>query len=291
VAFPPPDPKQQTAGPDSASIADFRPSNPATPRGMPGGSPKGATTGATTAATASPSGLVAPDASLNRAKIEGTFEIAGRHVPLPAGSFEVLSTMQARIGRSDAQHVLLGQIEDKQISVLIWLYATPADAKLGTGFRADDYCKRSDVQFKNALANEEFGRQDCMVVNHIWPDGFRANDAANILRSATTELDTRGVALPNALILAYYNFADMNGSMRVRYYFNPERQGIESRRTATWQDSDWHMRYVARDPKKIAYLDEMRQWASAWRPYMRKTFGGDPPELPPSDLAGRLTMR
>ena len=230
---------------------------------------------------------IAPNPNIGTTQ-RGEYDLLGRRIPLPAGDFEVIAYLKVQVATTEGVSAALAQFRGNRLSALVVVFATPADRKLGVGFRATRDCLRTDV-YVEVTANEEFGPQDCMIVNHIWPDGFRAPDASNILKAVTTALDTRGVPLPPALIISVFNLADRDGYQRIWIYFNPEVQGIESRRTAAWNESDWHSNYIARDPNKLAYLDSVRQWAHNWRPYMRQSFDGTLKTLPPVQLAGTFT--
>ena len=270
--------------------------------GQPGGAAPPAPVSPAPIPMATPSGLTQPDAGLLKqpglppvpvnpnigSKHRGVYDVFGRRVPLPMGEFEVTGYFTGQIGATEGVNVVLTRVEKQRLAALVFLLTTPASAKLKVGVRASADCARDDLFFKDVLSNDDFGSQDCVVVNHAWPQGFRAPQAANALRALATTLDTRGISLPPALVLVSFDLADRDGYLRVIYYFNPEMEGIQSRETVNWAESDWHKRYIARDPAKLAYMESARQWAEKWRPYLRQAFAGTLKDAPPEQLASTL---
>lgn len=250
---------------------------------------------------AGPGGLTRPDPSLLKQSIvpplpvnpnigtiyRGTYDADGRIVPLPAGEFESVAYISGQIGQTTNMGAALLQVRGNRLAAVVFVFATPAGSKIGTGFRLIVDCTRNDLHYKEVDSNVDFGPQDCVTVNHIWPDGWRLPITANIFKSVLVALDTRGIPLPPALIAVNIYEADRDGYLRVWYYFNPEDQGIESHRTATWADSDWHVNYLARDQRRLAYMEQARQWAHGWRPLLRAAFIGNR-MTPPPGLAEML---
>jgi hypothetical protein len=249
------------------------------------------------AAKSAPKGITAPNPTLQPAQNagaatkqmhQGYYDVGGRKVPLPDGKFEMLSTIRVRVGNADGYQVALARIEDNRLLALVFIFTTPADVKIGTGFRVDPDCERTDLAFKDVPVNEDFGQQDCTTVNHVWPDAWRAPTVTGIYKAVATALDTKSVAIPSAMINAQLGRSNVDGFLRIRYYFNPEARGIQSRRVAHWRDSDWFEKYIGRDPKKLEYMDDARQWALEWRKYTRQSFDQTLTAAPPVALAAKL---
>lgn len=254
-------------------------------------------------AVAPSAGLVAPNPALNSGvvtvvspqtadittptdpKAAGSVRVAGRVFPLPSGRFILVASNQSQMGATNAQNVALAQIRDGKLVAGVVIVATPRDVKTGAGARAFASCNRNDFHYLNTIANEEFGRQECHYATHIWPQAWSAPDAGSLYRSFAVDLQTRQVAVPNALVMVGYHFANTETLVRVFYYFNPEMRGIQSAKTASWNESDWHKTYLARDARRIDYMGEIEKWTRDWLPFVRPAFLGEQPTQAPSRLA------
>lgn len=213
------------------------------------------------------------------------YDLLGRRVPLPPGEFEAISSIDFTLGQVKAAAVALGQIKNKKLQAMAFVIASAKEDKMGVGTRADVMCARTDVFDKTVVSNEDFGPEDCLVISHTDPQDFRNPRASVPLRLFAAALDKRGIPLPPALATAYFSIADRDGFLKVVYSFNPETRRIESHPAASWAESDWHKNFIARDPKKVAYMKSLRTWASAWWPYVRQGFSGDLQIAPPATLS------
>src|SRR5262249_18169329 len=109
------------------------------------------------AAPATAGGLTRPDAALQRQAglppvptnpnvgtvHRGEYAIFGRHVPLPAGEFEVAAYLTGQTGLWDTVAASLVQISNNRVTAMITIYTTQAGAKIGTGFRTLADCSRT----------------------------------------------------------------------------------------------------------------------------------------------------
>jgi hypothetical protein len=235
-----------------------------------------------------PTGVEALRTSMTGA---GEARIAGRTIPLPSGKFEPVSFSRSSYGSTSMYNVALASIDGNRLAAAVLVFSTPSDVNVGAGSRMFADCMRSDLHFLNNVANEEFGRQECQFVNHIWVDGWRAETTSPFFKAIATALEVRQVPLPPAMILSGFHFADRRGSMRVAYYFNPEIRGVQSSRTLNWDQSDWNKRYLARDGRKIDYIGELEAWTRDWTRFVKPAFEGGPALAPPAALANKFTVR
>lgn len=219
----------------------------------------------------------------------GIYELLGRRVPLPAGEFEVMGYIPGRSGAQNNVDVSLGLIENNRLSAIVTILATPLNSQLNTGLRADPTCDRDNLLYREFNTNQDFGTQDCWLVDHIWPNNLSAGSGSMAVL-VTTGMEPRGIPMPPVLIRSDFYFGDTRGIMRVLYYWNPEVRGISSSSSIGWEDSDWHFNYIKRDLRKVAFVDEVVRWGQQMYPYIRHGFAGDSvAEVnPPPALAGAL---
>ncbi len=221
----------------------------------------------------------------------GEVVVGGRRIPLPSGNFEPMGYAFSRYGTTTWSRVALTLIENNRLVAIVLVLSTPFAKPTDAGLRRFSDCDRSDMHYKNFVANDEFGKQECNYVNHIWPTAWRSDDTSDALKMMVVTLDARGVPIPNAMIASTFHYADAKSFLRVVYYFNPEVQGIDSAKTNSWAESDWSKKYLARDVKKVNYLGEMEQWSRAWLPFMRPSFEGGAGATPAPRLATKFVKR
>jgi hypothetical protein len=221
----------------------------------------------------------------------GELTAAGRSIPLPTGPFERIAAGRDTLGGTRQYSAAFVQFSGKTLAALVVVNVTPRTEKIGTGLRSHAPCARRDFHFVEVTANEDFGRQECRYINHIWPNPWEGSDSSALFRSIATGLKARDSQVPNALLQSTFHFADKDGLLRVFYYFNPEIKGIASARTASWQESDWHKDYLARDARRIDYLGDLQKWSNDWAPYIRSAFTGSGPSVPPPRLARQFVTR
>ncbi len=203
-----------------------------------------------------------------------SFVAGGRTIPLPHGEFAEFIRAGETVGSGQAENVVVARIVDGQVRVMVVALTSRIENRVGTGFRRYGECENRNVHERYVEVNEDFGRQDCVVINHTWPNSLRAAGSTGIFRAAAGALDARGARMPPAFVQALFRAADRDGYLTVRYFFDPEMRGIRSRPTASWADSDWHMTYIAQDPLKVAYVDEVRAWALQWRALIQRSYAG-----------------
>ncbi len=221
----------------------------------------------------------------------GMLNAAGRLIPLPAGTFERLASVQGPLGSTIMHSGAFAQFRAGVLAILVVVSLTPPQEKIGAGLRAFPNCKRRDFHYLNVVANDDFGAQECRYVNHIWPNAWGSTESGELFRSIVAALTTRQVPVPNAMVTSTFHFANQNDLVRVFYYFNPEVRGIKSAKTATWNESDWHKSYLAQDVRRIDYLGELEKWTNDWHPFVRAAFTGEKSAAPRSQLARQFAPR
>ena len=93
-------------------------------------------------------------------------------------------------------------------------------------------------------------------------------------RAAGRELAAKGVGYPQELITAGFEQAEQWGELTAGYMFSPEKDGIASNVVPTFRDSDWSKSNLERYPEKVAYVNELKQWATSFAPKFQAAFAG-----------------
>ena len=269
------------AGPPVAGVPQPVPSPSAVTQGA---SLRVIASSAPNAAPAIPGTPTGEQISLMGKTFTGRLPYLGRQLPLPPGTWTVVAQVFPSAHGDGSEGTALAEHVNARLVGLTVFTGTGPQARGGTGYRPFTQCQRTALTVVVVHANEEFGVQNCWTINHnTGTDAWSAKGAHPLMRAAAGALQVTAVAIPETLLSVYYRLADKQGFLNVLYYFNPEREGIRTRPTATWEESDWHRDYIARYPDKVAYVQRLKAWATAHHQALAESFFG------PSSLHSRGT--
>jgi hypothetical protein len=206
-------------------------------------------------------------------QVVGVLEYGGKRVPLPEGNWIVLSERRstnnasARLGT-----VLLADLRDgivyKALEVSTNL-SLPSFSRFD-GYTLEKECERKDTHYIDKKSNYGGGDQECVQINHhAMTVGSKTSD---YFKAGYAYLLDRGVVVPGNTLAVYYRIADRSDFLNARFYFNPEAEGFAAPRRADWSTSDWHPLHIKEDPRKVAYLEKIKDWALGWQPKMKAGF-------------------
>jgi hypothetical protein len=217
-----------------------------------------------------------PDASVGGGVMGRTFSgsmpFVGWQLPLPNGEWTASAYITAGAGENHAYATFLSKVVGRQLVGAVVFIGTEPKKDVGTGYRQYNQCMRKNVLHIEVRSNEEFGAQECWTINHIDAKAWRQNTQESLLRAAMGELSIRQVKIPHTLISVHFRLADKNGYLNAFYFFSPEEEGITTTPVSSWQESDWYIGYINRYPEKVAYIQQLKSWASAWLPKLKISF-------------------
>jgi hypothetical protein len=111
------------------------------------------------------------------------------------------------------------------------------------------------------VINDPFGKQQCWWINHgvnLWRD-------QPIFKAARSVIDGMNATVPDVMVNVALHRADDTGFVTMFHYFDPGTQGIVSS-NGSWRDSEWTKDRVNQDPRRAAYIQQLRQWGRGWVP-------------------------
>ena len=194
--------------------------------------------------------------SLLGTKVQGTFLIGDRIVPLPAGEWTVIATngdsRDTNLGRP-LSRAYLAQLQGNTLSQ--WLdISTNLEVNLAGWVRDKEICDRKDVHFGFSDSNYNLNDASCWVLNHFGQAlGSKPSQAGvDFFRWS----DSRG--RPNTSLLLANFFSKRGDFLRVLHHFNPVVAGFPDTPTATWAGNPWHADLAAKDPKKLQFLRTLK---------------------------------
>lgn len=184
------------------------------------------------------------------AKIANTINLGGRTVPLPEGTWTVISVGSSQSTKQNAlTRVFLAQLEGGRLSRWISMN-TNVDFNQGGWTRDKEICDRKNAHFAHSDSAHSPNDASCWVLNH-WGQtlGSKPSQAAVDFYRWSDNLGR-----PNTSVGLAYFLAKRGDFLTVKYEFNPVLAGFPDTPSAEWRGNPWHVDVASKDPKKLAYL-------------------------------------
>ena len=197
-------------------------------------------------------------------------------IPLPAGEWTVSGVRRTTSegfysGQASAPILRMVLVNPKANPSAIYIRTT-IGAGSGFGWSLHSWCRRRDMLHRTTRINIEGGDQECWWINHIRMS--RSSRTPPEFDQAFDYARRNKIQIPINAIQVGYRLADNDGFLTLQYFFNPEAEGFAPPRRAAWSTSDWHRDRIGNDPKKVAYIDQVKDWGRAWLPKVKVGFDG-----------------
>ena len=215
--------------------------------------------------------------------VSGSFDLAGKSIPLPAGNFVLAATTVTETGpgfdgsisnpRPKVARVLLVQIEPPRLRA-----AVMARAVLKTeSYRytwAGNPCKKEDTLYRADLARsvgEE--SENCLLVDHVI--GAFNPRSQGIWKDAAAWLGEQQVQLPvPVLIMANVSRTERWQLVAASYAFNPRMYGCDAPRSRSWADSPWNKKSIDGDPQRVRFVESVVGYGKAMQQHFDALVAG-----------------
>ncbi|MGB7194620.1 MAG: hypothetical protein WBD81_14295 [Collimonas pratensis] len=209
----------------------------------------------------------------------GSIQINGFKLPLPPGNWVKLATTSIKLPTSMGSGFFFGKIEHKRLVAAINGYVLKSKDNPGAGFVEAKACTQADPT-RNFVFVEEvipFDNEACWLIHSYftpplqqWAD--RSVKINLIDRAAAGDLAAKGVTYPQDLVDVRFIRFTKWGGMEVHYLFSPEAEGISSNTVMAYADMDWRGNNIGRYPEKVAYIDKLKAWGTAFWPKFKAGF-------------------
>ncbi|MSQ20810.1 MAG: hypothetical protein EXR39_14955 [Betaproteobacteria bacterium] len=198
--------------------------------------------------------------------VSGTLEYGNKRIILPDGEWVLIAsgTWFSNIGNTQRGAPMggawLAQTRDNQLLRLIYVLMNLEQQSFANGW-IEDPCKRGTVFAKTDWSRNP-SDQYCMTVNHYV--GLMSNPTG-WSRQALVWFEKSKVAIPRTMVAVDFHRVTRPDLVNIRYYFNPEVDGIASAIDRAWATSEWQKDLIEMDPVRLAYAQDLKRWGEAMR--------------------------
>ena len=165
--------------------------------------------------------------------------------PLPPGKFTVGVIKKSQ----NFTDIALYQIDEKSGTVR-WTVTIYASGNSQYQYwRPSEFCKRTNVYFiKKKIGNKKFA---CWMVNHTRSDITENIGFWKLVREY--EIANKIIS-PDIFVYSQYVYAKGSKLSGIKYFYNPELDGVPKPKNLEWATNEFHMQRVTQYPKHEAFL-------------------------------------
>jgi hypothetical protein len=211
---------------------------------------------------------------------KGSVTVDGFTVPLPPGTWANLANSTIAQASASGDAHFLGQIRDKRLVGAIRIFALRSKDTPGQGFTEVKSCTEVNPGRTFVVIDAEMvpdGHQSCWTIRNVyatpwsqWAD--RAVKISALDRAAAGDMTAKGVTYPQDFVSLTFTRTEKWGLLEVMYLFSPETAGISSNAVLGVRESDWVPANIGRYPEKLAYVEKLKAWGTAFWPKFKAAF-------------------
>lgn len=207
---------------------------------------------------------------------------------LPPGEWQVVATDSRDVTRggikaASAVAAYVVQVDASRTFIAGMFHEAPLSS-ISTSSWNDSLCDRRNTLFYNAFS-DRFDFPECLRIDHIvqW---FSRVPSGKLDRKVWDWFRKNKVRLPVTVLNSYYRKYFSGDYVQVNISVNPEWFGQEPAVKTIWAESEWEPLTYDNDPKRKAFVENLKKWSYAMADNARATLRDRKPKvamLPPLD--------
>ncbi|MBU2054186.1 MAG: hypothetical protein KJ936_03220 [Proteobacteria bacterium] len=199
------------------------------------------------------------------------FVLEDKRIPLPEGEWKIVGTGTTDMGKYSEVFLLKETNNHKFAGGVIIVSDTIMNNYVG--YIQNTYAERKDHHYVSIKSNTRTERLDLWLVNHyIFSFTPGQRDAS---KEFLQYLIDNKISVPKLMVRSYHIITGKmlrSRYLRVEYYYNPEIEGFDLSREDNWGTSSWHIMKIASDPKKVAYVENVKKQGEIFHGKIREWF-------------------
>jgi uncharacterized membrane protein len=187
--------------------------------------------------------------------VRGSFAIAGKTIPLPAGDWRVVARRHTPAGETPTGVALrsaaLVQLSGDRVVAAVTIHTN--ETPLARSLPIPDDCQRNDILLTATVYKT---RTDgaCVWINHL----VEGEPPAGIDPLWRDAMATLGPGLPALWLEAGFWVGDRQDVLDIRYHFVPP--GDDGSRPTGWSDSPWSSANTGEGGARNVAVDDLALW-------------------------------
>lgn len=147
-------------------------------------------------------------------------------------------------------------------------------ANLGTNSSYDNWtdepCKRNDYLWKQSLGGD-FSNVNCATINH---NVRFFSSPTGQFQQYLVWLRAKHIQLPPTVLKAEFTrYASKGRRLSYKIEVNPEYFGLPRDAEPIWGASGWYKDFIGQDPRRVAFVARLSEWAQNVQVHMNAAFG------------------
>jgi hypothetical protein len=196
--------------------------------------------------------------------------LEGKRVPLPAGDWKVVVSEYSDMDKYVKVYLMKESTDHKIISEIF--ITTDSIMNDFTGYWPNEYLQRTDLYYSSVEMNSKDRYTDGWVINHIIRS-FLPTTAT--LKAYFQYCSDNNIVQPKLMIESCHLVTGKikrNKYLSISYSYNPEVEGFDTSGEGSWGTSTWHPLRIKADPKKVEYIERIKQEGELLHDRIRKSF-------------------
>ena len=224
------------------------------------------------------------DAAPIGTSVTGSFELAGKLIPLPEGTFQLAARtlneaamLEGSIAtpRTKVVHVVLAYIRPPRLRAAVYVRASlKPDSYVGSRWSGEP-CKKDGTLYRADLTGSHGDNENCLLVDHTMLN--LGPHAQGIWKDAALWLSAQNVQVPVPIVITANVTRFQNTQLvAASYAFNPRMYGCNAPVSRSYTDSPWHKNAINADPQRVRFVESVTDWGKAVQTHFDKLVGGQP---------------
>ena len=224
---------------------------------------------------------MAQDLPAEGSTAKGVLVIGRSTFALPPGEWKVVATGSGNVTVGQQNGAATGQAylvqSDPQGKFMAAAsFRTPLSSTSVPRWN-DSLCDRKDTLHRDAFSGR-FDFPECLLINHVvsfW-GGAPTNEFD---RKVWDWYQKNNVSLPKTALVASYRKYASGDFVNVSVAVNPEVFGQEPAVKTAWAESEWHPLVIKNDPKRVAFVENLKKWSYVMAENAGATLANRKPKL------------
>ncbi len=192
-------------------------------------------------------------------KYQGTVTLRNMVLPLPEGEWEIVGRGYSKNGNY-VQLCLERDKGNKPESIIV--ITRDSLANNYTGYTPHKVLNRRNMLYVVSNSNTKIKGIDGWYINHFRQGLGKFKNKPDAIQQAYQHIIDNKLIVPGNFIKTGHILTGKsrkNKYLRYDIFNNPEVEGLAPPQSSDWGSSDWHIARINADPKKVAYIEIIKE--------------------------------